>query len=420
MRVLLGTQEIAGQIADLAAGFRELGHETFTVVREVNPFFSDAAYDLVGGYDVVVPRVDELIDRHDAFFFQFGMSLQPRNADLPRIQAAGKRLISLFNGDDIRHPSAYLQQYGVETTGLGPHYRGDPLARPIFRLRMAERHADLIVSVPNQSGLALRPYQHFFYPLALGRYRCEIHGRAVPVVVHAPSQKGLKGTSRILEALERVRKAGVRFELRLLENVQNREVRDALTTADVVIDQIYFPFGKLAAEGMACGCAVASAHRPDIEPFAARRPVWRLDDRDLESQLESLLTDRPLRVRLAEAGRRHAEDYHDHVRVAAQILDGCEAARDGRLAQYDYYPTFFAREYRIPDGQDIPDECRRLGTMIVERFGLPAGVALDSLVERGLISHPRDDGTRPGPTWPADPGGIGSMAGVAAPATPQG
>ncbi len=398
MKILLGGGEIAGQIYDFADGFRRLGHETFTVVPKPNPFFADHTYDLVAGYDQLAGQVPHFIQTFDLFFFQFGMSLMPKHLDFHRIRAANKLIISLFNGDDIRHASAYRQQYGINTEALGEHYRTDPLMRPLHRLRMAEWYSDLIVSVPNQSGLALRPYQHFFYPLVLERYPCAIPARDVPVVVHAPSQTSAKGTERILQAFARLKDRGIAFELRLLQDVPNQTVLDELHDADAAVDQIYFPFGKFGAEAMALGCAVATAHRPDIEPLAAHRPVCAVNEETLEDQLAELLINKRLRLDLAEKGRKHVERYHDHLAIASRLIEACLAARRGKL-DYDYYPEFFAREYTIPDDQAVPAHLKRLSAMVAQKWGLPEGISPRDLVSKGMASWDGFDLSRSSPRW---------------------
>src|SRR5690606_27897665 len=108
----------------------------------------------------------------------------------------------------------------------------------LSNLRMAERHADAIFSLPFQSELAVRPYWHVQLPLDLSNYTCEVHDRDVPVIVHAPTRRNFKGTPAVLEALDRLREEGEQFELRLLENVPNKQVLKALTDADLVIDQL--------------------------------------------------------------------------------------------------------------------------------------------------------------------------------------
>ncbi len=392
IRILVGPYEIAGQIPDFAAGFRSLGHQVTTVISEPNPFFPDLQYDVDLRRLTDPNALGQLIASHDLFVFQFGVTLLPGGADLKAIRTAGKAVIMVYNGDDARHASGYSQEFGVPVAPLGDFYNTDPLSRPMQLLRVGERFANLIVSVPNQSSLALRPYQHFAYPMHLDAYGApHVHDRERPVVVHAPSNKAAKGTALLLSALERIKARGVAFDLQLLEKAPHAQVCDALRNADVAVDQLFFPFGKYAAEAMTLGCAVATAHFPEIEPVARMRPLAGLSIDSYEGTLERLLTDRAWRRTLAEAGPAHARLIHDRNAVAARMLRALQLEIAGTL-QHDYYPTFALSGYAMPSGHELPMHIRMLGSEIVTRWGVDESVDLPLAVQQGLLASQHFDG----------------------------
>ena len=397
MRILVGTREIAGLLPDFAEGFRRLGHQVTTVVRYHNRFYPDIQYDIDLSGGVSSECIAQLILSHDVFLFQWGNSLLDANLDFHLIKRAGKRIISIFNGNDIRHYSSYQQEFGTDYKALG--YAGDPIERPLRNLRMAEWFSALIITDPVTNNLAVRPYMQIFLPLELSRYRCEIPARDIPLVIHAPSVQAVEGTSIILPALEKLRAKGVRFDLRVLTETTNQQVLEALVDADVVIGELHLPGGgKLGLEGMACGCAVASAVREELKLYFNLRPIWKIDPENIEQQLEQLLTDKELRLKLAAEGRAYVEQYHDRTQVAEQILNALAETDTGNL-KYDYYPTFFTRNYRLPEEQFIPTYLKRLTAAIIQRYGLPAGANIDNLLERGLISAEGLDMNRPLPVW---------------------
>lgn len=412
MRILVGIVEIAGQISIFADGFRRLGHQVTTAIGEKNPLYPDVRYDVdvcpqLVNWSWKVNRAAQLallprlIASHDVFAFQWaGSSLMSDHRDLPLLKKFGKRVVSFFCGDDVRHATAYAQQFSdvAPSSDHSERLRTDPLERPLRNIRMAERYSDLIVSAPNLAGLALRPYLHFLVPVNLDECRAKIPGRDVPVIVHAPSDKGVKGTHLILPALERLRSEGVRFELRLLHGVPHRQVLAELFEADAAIDQLHLPIhGKFGVEAMASGCALACGNREDYEPFPPNRPVWHIDPEGLHAQLRELLTDKELRVRLAHEGRRYAERYHDHVAVARRIVERLDAP--ARADGYDHYPTFFARRYQLPEGVEIPPDLKRLTAQIVRRWGLPEGAEPQDMVSRRLMSGEGWNSSEPIPRW---------------------
>ena len=93
LRILIGPKEIGGQIPDYAAGFRALGHQVTTVIREHNPMFRELEYDINLSKNRDPAFIARLIDEHDVFVFQFGETLVPGSVDLPVIRTAGKAII---------------------------------------------------------------------------------------------------------------------------------------------------------------------------------------------------------------------------------------------------------------------------------------------------------------------------------------
>ena len=422
-RVLVGTVETSGFIPDLADGIARLGHEVNTVMCVGNDNFPTHRYDFDVGeevFDVAWPALFDEVSRlkrspprprpdapglerlrwaiahHDVFVFVYASLWHDRRGPASQYGAGreyawlkrlGKRVVSFFVGPEARHAAAYDQEMarlGGGSQAMSqelPRWADVPVSRTLRNLRRAERYSDAILSQPNQAGLALRPYTHLSMPVDLSGFTPEIPGREVPVVVHAPSSRNIKGTAHILAALDALRAEGVRFELRLLDRVDNAQVRAALREADVVIDQLHLPLhGRLGVEAMAAGCALVTCDRADFEPLPPSRPIAHIDPECLRDSLRRVLTDRALRVALAREGVAYARQHHDHVVAAARIFH----ALDG--APPDHRPMFFARHFRMPDGQRLPRAMLRMSDEVVMRHGLPHDADIDDMVVRGLLS----------------------------------
>ena len=407
MRILVGTMEICRHLHDLGEAFRTLGHEVDTVVVGKSPFYEDLHYDYLINQQLLYKHLSDLarnpvgtflewpealtglrefLTGYDVYVFQFAQSLLPGNRDYPLLKQQGKKIISIFNGSDIRHWSAaepVAEAYGYQIPEMCREEPFNHLPARLLNLRMAERYADAIFSLPFQSELAVRPYWHFFLPFNLDLYGLRIPERDVPVLVHAPSRRKFKGTDQFLAVLERLRSEGIAFDLKLLEGVPNREVIQTLVHADVVLDELNAPhYAMLALEGMATGCAVVAGCQRDYVPLQGDSPIFAVTADTLYERLKLLLTDKTRRVTLARQGRPFIKQCHSHVNVAAGMLARLETPAE----LFDYYPSFVPRAYHYPKGEVIPEGLKRMTGEIIQRHGLPDGVTRKDLISRDLIT----------------------------------
>lgn len=371
MRIVVSGHEICGLIHDLAEELSRRGHTVVTVAM-AHRFFP-YTYD----YDQYAFLVSYLTRRFGARtvwqrLFQILWELSRRSHKAVEIMLRrrlvsraqlyirvwGKipfdrevlatldrnriRVATLLMGSDVRDYDVFRHEYGMTRWQVPPEYHEVRLREKLEVLRTHERYADAIFSVPDQMGLALRPYHHLQVPLQLDRFRYNVPGRAVPVVVHAPSVPHMKGSDVILDALETLSAEGVKFELLTVKDMPQPELLRVLADADVLVDELVLHGpGWLSFEAMASGCAVAT-HYLDDSPVCFRPPVWNIDESNISDRLRILLTDRQLRVRLAEEGRRYVEQNNRIEEVVDTLLEKVYSAGD---AAPDYLPTYLTRHY---------------------------------------------------------------------------
>lgn len=410
-RIFLGTEDIGLCMSALAEGFEALGCETTTMVthKEVNA--PEVEYDVVRG-NVIKRRVDyERAPRvvagltrrldaalsiglngavtpsyldHDVFVF-FWKPWAPAPALFPLLKRLGKKIVVYYLGSDVRHVTAFSQEYGVDASKWGASYHRDPLEPKIERIRWAELHADLIYSVPDQSGLQIRPYHHAFVPL---RVDLEPHvpARTKPVIVHAPAwdfgaRGDIKGTSHVLAAVEKLKAEGLEFDFRFLKGLQRREVLDVLSDADIVVDELYLHGpGALSAEGMRAGCAVAT-RIVEPPPSFFDPPVCAVRPETITDGLRRLITDLPYRLDLAARGPAWAKRVFDPTWIARGILRHLQ----GEELPH-YVPRFYLEGYRPP--VRLSPLTRSLGLRVTERFRPEMVWMLDDAVSRGVVASP--------------------------------
>jgi glycosyltransferase involved in cell wall biosynthesis len=379
MRIFIGLHEIGNITSTYAKGFRELGHETHSVVVRKNRFYPDSDYDLIveetigeqqstpthftaivrklQGYKIHIMELIRSLKTCDVFIFVFASSFSPGFIDYPILKLMKKKIVSVFCGSDIRYWYAYNQEF--YSLGLGDGFRSrhenakidptgmDNYLRKLNRVRVAERYSDLILSQPIMAQLQTRPYMRLNIPLDLSQYKHKIPARDKPVILHVPTHREIKGTKFILEAIENLRREGISFDFRLLENMSNTEIRKELSEADLVVDQLLGQtIATLALEGMATGNVVFARYLPHRVNIPPECPVVNVTEYSLLDQLRKLILDVELRKSIAQASRKYVEKYHGHMKVAQEILDWLEP---GGIIEYDFVPTFFQNKFDMPD-----------------------------------------------------------------------
>ena len=340
VKIFIGPTEIANTGAILAGALREKGIRVTVVSMGMGPFQAGMRYDKVLAPDIRglngLQKVFKYLycwlycffkyfPKHNVFIFHYGDTLLPFNLDLPILKLFRKKTVVRFVGSDIRHyeslelaaKRAGLKYYRSKDQGAGPK----ALKRKLRMIHMVEKYATHIVSGPSFSQLLTRRYHLIRVPLDIHSIRYDNSPNPRPIVVHAPSDVGFKGTPYILEAVKRLKEEGYDFEFHLFQSTSNTEVREALSQADIAVDQL-FAFGApmFALEAMAAGCAVLGGNKPEFSGFPRELPVIHTDPDNIYHNLKMLLENPELRQELGERGRKYVEKYHDHRKIADDYI----------------------------------------------------------------------------------------------------
>jgi glycosyltransferase involved in cell wall biosynthesis len=286
-------------------------------------------------------------------FVMFSPAILPNYLYYPVLKRLGKRIVNAFWGSDIR----YWYAFGEEMCSLGVYNEVKPFIDYIIRnpgpsyfdklntIRTAERYADLILSQPDYAQLQTRPYMRAHIPLDLSQYRFTVSKRETPLVLHAPSVRGIKGTHAVLKAVEQLKEEGLQFQFRLIEKMSNIELRELLSEADIVVDQLYScTVATLSAEAMATGNAAITRYMPNYAKVPSGCPAINVNKDTLLDQLRLVIRDRDLRRKLAYAGRAYVESNNDHIKITKQIL---EWLKPGGIKAYDFVPEFY-HKLKVP------------------------------------------------------------------------
>ncbi|MCP9485819.1 MAG: glycosyltransferase family 4 protein [Gaiellaceae bacterium MAG52_C11] len=238
-----------------------------------------------------------LLTRTDVFHFVFGLTLVPQSLQFPILRAARKKSVMHYLGSDIRGKSpsqlAYGRKADAQIVGSYDAIRWVP-------------EAEVIPPGIDLARIAPAPPSN----------------RARPLIVHAPSHRGRKGTEHVIAACE-----GLDADLALVEGLHHHEALERYRAADIVVDQLNAGwYGLFAVEAMALGKPVVTflhddAVRRTEEAYATRVPIVNATKETLREQLRELVGSADERRRIGATSRAYVERVHDLERGTDRLLD---------------------------------------------------------------------------------------------------
>jgi len=356
MNILFAGHEIAGQMATYARALREQDHHAEVLLHEPHPHQHDAEHVIpLSGKspaEVALGTLQALNlvaeNRYDVVHLFFFGSLMPGGwtpfikhyLELPLLNALGCKVFMQFWGCDLRH-----REWGCR---LSPYHfcNGCPNDCP----PREEKQAVLDILSPFVAGFIASHPSHLTYgydgfdpalilpavDLAATPFagcRPPVDGQPVRVL-HAPTDRRIKGTPYVIQAVEQLKREGFNIDFRLVENMSHKEAMREYRESHIVIDQLRAGGGGgvLAVECLALGKIVVA---PRAEGFDPPDPRWPADPDTLLDQLRRLLQQPERWPELAAQGRRFVEQRHDSRAVAKQLIalyEGAPAPAAPRLS----------------------------------------------------------------------------------------
>ncbi len=349
LRVLHAPTAGAGHAGRLAKAERALGLASVCVACEPNRygFPVDELLHREGGCRLASARgrlrlLLRALRDFDVVHFNMGRSFVPSRWvawDVPLLKGFGKAVFVTFQGDDARQGDVVRARYAVHFADrVEPgYYTAASDARKRRRIDTFRRHADGMFAL-NPDLVPLLGPRARFVPYASVEPaewtpRYEGSGREVPVIVHAPTHRAVKGTDVLLDAVAQLRAEGLRFELVLVEGVTRTEARRIYEEADLCVDQLFAGwYGGLAVELMALGKPVMCYLREEDLDYIpalmrAELPLIRTTPATVADTLREWLG-RPREDwrALGRRSRAYVERWHSPLAVAREMKRHYEAA----------------------------------------------------------------------------------------------
>jgi hypothetical protein len=298
--------------------------------------------------------LNKAIKEYDIFVFIWS-SYCPDHSDLAFLKQHGKKIVTIFCGDDVRWNPARDQEFkahGLLTLARDNYdYSTNALDGILLNLRTFEKYSDMILSQPNMSALALRPYHNLVLPIIASAYPHNPLQRGIPTIVHAPTSK-TKGTEYIEPVIEKLRQEGLQFNYVRIQNIPRNKALKIYAEADIIIDQVINSpgGGKLAHECLASGKVVLSIMASNIydQQKLKECPIVDVDHLNLYQVLKSLIPDLNRRSEIASKGRPYIEKNHNPSILAERIINHLNGSK---MTKPDFFPTFFRNDF-IPESEE--------------------------------------------------------------------
>jgi glycosyltransferase involved in cell wall biosynthesis len=349
IKILHGPHDIGGNAYMLARGERMLGlhSENLVYTKQWYGYKADHCLNLVQDSNPVFsPRWWTWMLcaalRYDVFHFNFGASFltyYPERwvyVDLPLWRAMGISTFVTFQGCEGRLSDFAMKNFEVQACSDCPGLNNfcavgyDQFKREILANvgryfdRVFALNPDLMHHLP---GAVFLPYANCDLDTWQPPQGFDFYHSGPVRILHAPTNRKVKGTEAIVAAVQELNNEGVNVELVLVENIPYSQVKDLYESVDLLVDQILVGwYGGLAVELMALGKPVVAYLRENDLGFLPRAmreeiPVVNANPARLKDTLKRLIQDPALRQSLGERSRAYAERWH-HPQKVAEITTG--------------------------------------------------------------------------------------------------
>jgi glycosyltransferase involved in cell wall biosynthesis len=330
MRILHLPTEIAGQAGITAKAQRSLGHHAYNLAYP-HPFgypidisikkFSNRWINGLNRLKVFA----EIAEEYDVYHYHFGATLLPGMLDVSYLKLRNKRFLVEFWGSDVRLPDLEAQR--------NPYFvnQYEELEKK-NRKRMAtwaELTEGEVIFSDHTFNIFLEQY---FDKIHIIGQRIDLETYIAsypdpeskkPRVIHAPSQKAIKGTVYVEKAVENLKKKGLDFDYIRVENLNHSKAIELYRTADLIIDQLCAgTHGIFACEAMALGKPVICYILPElVSGYPKGFPIINANPDTIESVLEEWIQKPYELYILGKNSRKYVEKVHDSKVVAQKLIN---------------------------------------------------------------------------------------------------
>lgn len=332
MRILQAPINVAGQPSDISKAQRRLGYKSDVMIFK-NDFSGricdiDLKLDSEKSYLKRIAKIlanfNYCVKNYDIFHFHYAKSLLPYNLDLPILKLLDKKILMQYWGSDVIQFDIAQKRMRYKKEDYEKVFHKQDDAKKRAQIAKMEKMVDVTVvgdpellpfspkSVVVAKALNLDEFE--FIGVNKENHRLKI--------VHAPSNRGVKGTDKIIKIIEKLKNDGLDFEFILVENMTNSQAKEVYKSADLIIDDIMQgPYGILCMEAMALGKPVMCRIDDSLIHAYPGLPIINVNSDNLYQEIKKVLENLDLRIKLAKEGRKYMEANHDIMKTAQKFID---------------------------------------------------------------------------------------------------
>ena len=271
---------------------------------------------------------------YDVFHFNFGGSVidfPGRNLDLLDLPFYQGRKFMTFNGSDLRQLVDHkINPYFNLQNGFMKMHSEERIHKRVNKILKNTNHCfvvnpDLMRFLPREKCSFLPYIKTSWFNI---EKQNNITNDKNIKIVHAPTDRKIKGTDFIVNAIENLQKKYA-IDFILIENLSQEEALKIYVTADLVIDQVRLGwYGAFALESMKMGIPVAVyINENDLEyvPYDMRvalsEAVINVNPDTIEEKLDNFLGDRQALNEKGKKGYEYVNEFHNPDKLIKIVIE---------------------------------------------------------------------------------------------------
>lgn len=300
---ILHIGNVAGVASTLANEQKKMNHKVTVMAfnRHCLLFKSDHDNYVLDNFPLNIMRnislILKLFPRHDILHFH-ARSILPFYLDLPLWKLFGKIIIIHYHGSDIRNKknSCIVNRYADNIFVSTPD--------------LLEWVPDAIW-VPNPKAT-----EGYSAPDVSNEQKTDSI-----IIAHAPTNRDVKGTQYIVDAVDHLRQEGLKIELRVLEGLPHDQVIREFSKADIIIDQLLLGwYGVVTIEGMSLKKPVCVYIRDDLTRFIPKDALINCNPETIYAVLKTIINNKNLLNNVAATGYKYVCQYHNVEGITKNII----------------------------------------------------------------------------------------------------